>query len=315
MGMKRWGGIMPSTGCVQPEKRFETVEISVDGILRLIVDLEAAFLERAAHPDLDFVGLGSGGGNLIRDEEILIAARILCPVHRGVRRPPERLRIGAVVGVNCDSDAGGDLEVVAVHREGLADAGEQLGDHQLGVRRRRESAQEHGELLASGARNGVGGTQACAEALRQFLEAEIADRMAVGVVDLLEAIEVEAYDGSQIAMARSRSQCLLHAILEQQPVREPGKGVVIGLMEEPVVQLLALGNVLRQGETRPAPFEKDAVRSCLGLNPAAIFFHVGPGAGDEGRLGHILQPPLEFQRHLPADVMSRSVMARNSSWV
>ena len=83
-----------------------------------------------------------------------------------------------------------------------------------------------------------------------FLRQSIAHRMAVGVVDLLKAIEIETYDGRQIAMARGRGQCLFHAVFEQQAVRQAGENVVIRLMEEPVVQLLAFGNVLRQREAR-----------------------------------------------------------------
>ena len=68
--------------------------------------------------------------------------------------------------------------------------------------------------------------------------------MAIGVVDLLKAIEIEAYDRGQIAMARGRGQCLLHAVFEERPVRQAGESVVIGLMKEPVVELLSFGNVL-----------------------------------------------------------------------
>ena len=54
-----------------------------------------------------------------------------------------------MVRVDCDSDARGDLKVVAVHRERLPDAGEQLRDHELGVGGRHESAQQDSELLSS----------------------------------------------------------------------------------------------------------------------------------------------------------------------
>ena len=132
--------------------------------------------------------------------------------------------------------------------------------------------------------------------------------MAVCVVNLLEAIEIEAYDGGQIAAARSRSQCLLHAILQQQPVWQAGKSIVICLMEKPFMQLLALGNILRQRETRLSPFKKNGVRSYLNLDAAAIFFQVGPGTGDGGGLSQIFQTTLEL-----SDIFRQTDVAKRHS--
>ncbi len=67
-------------------------------------------------------------------------------------------------------------------------------------------AQQHGELFASGAGHSVRSAKASAKAIGQLLEAKIADRVTVGVVDLLEAVEVEADDSSKIAVARGRGQ-------------------------------------------------------------------------------------------------------------
>ncbi len=72
---------------------------TVDRELRLIVDLEAIFPQRVADTELDLIGLGSGGGNLVGDEEILIARRNVSPVHGGVGGDRQRAcDIGAVTG-------------------------------------------------------------------------------------------------------------------------------------------------------------------------------------------------------------------------
>ncbi len=77
---------------------------------------------------------------------------------------------------------------------------------------------------------------------------------------------------------------------------EPGEGVVIGLVYQPLVQLLAFGYVLRQGEARLAAFKQDAVGCGVDLDSGAIFPPVGPGPGDKGGFAFTLQAAIEIQR-------------------
>ena len=63
--------------------------------------------------------------------------------------------------------------------------------------------------------------------------------MPATVVDELEAVEVEEGDGHTRAVSLAPSQRLADAVHEQAPIREPGQGVVQGLMGEPVLRLLA----------------------------------------------------------------------------
>src|SRR5579883_151082 len=83
-------------------------------------------------------------------------------------------------------------------------------------------------------------------------------------------------------MARGGRQGLLHAVGEKQAVGQTGEHVMISLVNELLVQLLALGDVLGEGKARLAPFEHDAVRCGFDLNSSAVLLAMGPGTGDEG---------------------------------
>ena len=92
-----------------------------------------------------------------------------------------------------DADAGADHDLVAVEIEGRAD---RLDDARARAPSRRSAgptADLHdGELVAAEARHRVGFAHAAAQALGDRLEQRVADGMAERIVDLLEAIEVEA---------------------------------------------------------------------------------------------------------------------------
>jgi hypothetical protein len=64
------------------------------------------------------------------------------------------------------------------------------------------------------------------------------------VVDLLEAIEVEAQHGEALAGLRRPRQSRRHMLVERRPVRQIGQGVVMRHMGDPLLRLPALGDVL-----------------------------------------------------------------------
>ena len=67
--------------------------------------------------------------------------------------------------------------------------------------------------------------------------------MSEGVVDPLEAVEVEVEHGERSAPAGRLLQRVVQAVGEQRPVGEVGERVVERLMRELVLELLALGDV------------------------------------------------------------------------
>src|SRR5262249_41932450 len=153
-----------------------------------------------------------------------------------------------------------------------------------GVGGREKPPKEDGELFPTGAGNGVGGAKPGTKAFSQLLQSEIADRMTVGVVDLFEAIEVEANDRRKIAIARGGGQRLFHAVGQEQPIGQSSKSIMVGLVHQPFVELLALGHVLSKGKAGLRSLKQNAVRSRVDLNAGAVFFPMRPRTGDEGGL-------------------------------
>ena len=93
--------------------------------------------------------------------------------------------------------------------QGLEHAATEL----LGTAGSLETDLDDRELVAADPRDGVGLANAGAEPLGALLEQQVADRMAQGVVDVLEAIEIEAQDRSEIAAPADARHRLLEALL------------------------------------------------------------------------------------------------------
>ena len=107
----------------------------------------------------------------------------------------------------------------------------------LGVR------QDDGELVSAEARDGVDLAHAGPQPVGHGTQEHVADRVAEGVVDLLEAVEVEAQHRERVAAAEMGDR-LLDALAEHRPVRQAGEDVVAGHEGDAGVGLPLLGHVL-----------------------------------------------------------------------
>ena len=106
------------------------------------------------------------------------------------------------------------------------------------------------KLVAAEPRDRVGLADHGLEARRGLLEQRVAGGVAAHVVDLLEAIEVEAQHRDLVAVAPRPRQRLLEAVAEQHAVGQAGQRVVVG--HEPDLRLgrLALGDVADRRDAR-----------------------------------------------------------------
>ena len=102
-----------------------------------------------------------------RLEHRVAAAALLGGVHRDVGALDQRLDVRAVRGVAGDADAGVDLEREALDRERLAQAGEQLARDDVGVAGAAQGGQQHAELVAAEAGDGVALAERALEPVRR----------------------------------------------------------------------------------------------------------------------------------------------------
>src|SRR5581483_11731834 len=84
---------------------------------------------------------------------------------------------------------------------------------------------QDGELVAAHARDGVDVSDDAAQAGRHQLEELVAGGVAEGVVDRLEAVEVENVDGERRAVADTH-QRMPQPFVEEHAVRHAGQGIV-----------------------------------------------------------------------------------------
>ena len=99
------------------------------------------------------------------------------------------------------------------------------------------------ELVPAEAGDGVRGAHALVEALGHLAQEVVAGRVAQGVVDRLEVVEIDEQDRHPPAVTPSASQGVAHAVLEQGAVWQLGQRVVEGLMAQLVLERGALAHV------------------------------------------------------------------------
>ena len=130
----------------------------------------------------------------------------------------------------------------------------------------RSALDQHDELVAAEAADRVGLAQDVADPGRDDAQQLVADRMAEGVVDALEAVEVDEHRGRLGAGVARVGEHLLGAIHDQRAVGEAGERVVQRLVAELAGLLLdhpqragaAAGQHLHEHEGEQAEREPDA---------------------------------------------------------
>ena len=157
--------------------------------------------------------------------EGVAGVRALGGVHRDVGVLEQRLGVLAVVGVERDPDAGLDLDGELLELEPL---GDRLAHAGAGLDRRVGAADvgdQHRELVAAEAGDGVAGAQV-SSAARRRAQQQVAVVVAERVVDLLEAVEVDHQHGELRGLARGELDRLVHAVVEEHAVGQFGDVVV-----------------------------------------------------------------------------------------
>ena len=214
---------------------------------RLAVEDEAVLVERAA----DLVGpveadlhaadvlAAVGGGDVVA-----VAAGLLGRVHREVGARPSGPRRAGSSSPKQTMPIEVVIEIaLALERQApLADRLEHaLGDALRGVAV--GVAQQDGELVAAEAGDDVGLADAVMQRAADRADDLVAGLVAAGVVDVLEAVEVEQEDRALAAVAGGVGDELGELLVEAAAVEELGQRVVVGQVLQLVLEALALRDV------------------------------------------------------------------------
>ncbi|SBW00869.1 hypothetical protein KL86APRO_11350 [uncultured Alphaproteobacteria bacterium] len=151
----------------------------------------------------------------------------LGPIHRLVRRADQRLRIDRVPhrGLRqTDADGQRNAGGVAMHPARGEAVEESAPLDEVGRR------QENAELVAAETVGEVRGAAGAVEACRHLAQRGVARLMPVGVVELLEAVEIEEHQDERHVLALGAGQLAPQVLVKRAVVAEVGERVAAGLL-------------------------------------------------------------------------------------
>jgi hypothetical protein len=150
-----------------------------------------------------------------------VPAAPLRPVQGGVGELDQGRGVLGVVRVERDPGRAGELDPADFHR---ADG----GSGPLGDRKRvpaRDADQDQAELVATGARRDVGGPDRAPQGRAGRAEHLVAERVSVGVVDLLEAVDVKRHQRDRRPHGSGPIELERQRLVEGAVVRQSGQRV------------------------------------------------------------------------------------------
>ena len=139
------------------------------------------------------------------------------------------LRVGAVIRKDRDACGGARLDLPALEDEWLADRLSNTLSHLFGFDRIPDALEHDRKLVAGDSRQRIIRPQNAFDSESDLAQERIASPPAPGVVDLLEAIEIDGNHCEPLILSRRRPQSTIQTLVEEHPVRKAGKLVAICL--------------------------------------------------------------------------------------
>ena len=164
----------------------------------------------------------------------------------GIGRGQRLLHAAAVARDLDQADAHADVEdlVLPDEAEIIDRAAHVIGD--LARLLQRAAHQQHAEFIAADARHGVRVAHRVAQDLGALAQHRIAGHMAAGVVDGLEAIQVQVAQHVRAVAAVRGVDRFLQPALELAPIDQAGQGIVRRLVGHLPRQAAHLGDIVQQ---------------------------------------------------------------------
>ncbi len=191
----------------------------------------------------------------------------LGPIQRQVGVAQDAIWANAAGRVRGDADAGADEHFAAFHHDRQSQRlGDPLGDLD-GLLLVDDVLEQHREFVATEARGGVAGAQACIDAVGHLDQQRVARGVAQAVVDYLEAVQVEEQHRHLPALSLRARQGVSEPIAQQGAIGQAGQRVGEGQATELALECLALGDVAAGGDDAFDRSTKVAPRSSSGVWP------------------------------------------------
>jgi hypothetical protein len=183
---------------VPARQRLETGDlIGLKIVNRLVVDLEFASQQRRAQIELQ-QSPSLGPGIHSRLEETVGAPAIrFGPVKRHVRILQQLIGVASIVGRHGNPDASADNHLVPLDDVRSVHNLDKAARKCRGVLRF-AAYLYNGKLVTPQSGDGVAFAYALAQAAGHFFQKIIADRVAKGIIDVFEVVEIEAENGDTL---------------------------------------------------------------------------------------------------------------------
>ncbi|MNM34757.1 hypothetical protein D3C81_454140 [compost metagenome] len=211
--------------------------------LRQELQLQLVVLQRV----LEVVGQGyplaDFAGDLLAMELELVAAFFLGPVQGHVRLCQQAIGAQALGGVQADADARRQAHGIVVQVVGLGQGIADLAGQGGTAGRLVDVQLQNGKLVATQAGNHVVLAGAGAEPSCHLLQQQVTDRMAEGVIDPFEMIQVQVEHRKWRCTAPGGGKRLVQALDQHGPVGKAGEAIGTCHQGEFLFGQAALGNV------------------------------------------------------------------------
>ena len=203
-------------------------QAAVGGHQRLVVKHQLVAIEGAAQGVFEGQALAAHRVHARGEELDAVAARLLGPVHGHVGPVEEDLGVPPVVGVDRHADAGGQAELAAGQPEGFVEGRQQARGAGTQPGPVVALGDQHDELVAAVAQHALAGAQHRLEAPRDLDQQLVAHVVAEGVVDVLEAVEIEETQGQPTPQPVGQGGRLAHHGGQLGAGGQAGEEVVAG---------------------------------------------------------------------------------------
>src|SRR6202044_763506 len=126
-----------------------------------------------------------------------------------------------------DADACIHPKRLAVEVNRLLELGTDGDGNTFGIRAASKVCKQHYELVTADAGNQIAAAHATSHANGDFLQNRVTRRMAIDVVDLLKAVQVDVHNPQQTAVHDCRRDLGIQPLVEMRSIREPRKQVLL----------------------------------------------------------------------------------------
>src|SRR5450830_616439 len=181
--------------------------------------------------------------DLLGMEVVLVAPAVLGAIQRHVGLDQHAVGAFAVLGIGADADAGRNPHFIAFQLVRLHQGLEDLARQGAGLRRVEHFRLQHRELIAAQASHHVVFPGTGLDASGDFLQQQVAHRMAEGVVDALEVIQVQVEHRERRGATPGSGKALVQALDQGRAVGQPGEPVGAGEQGDFLFGELVFGDV------------------------------------------------------------------------